>query len=557
MKLLYLCLVCLLCVVTSGWAADLEKASVTMPYAELASLLERVRAVEASLESVAPESPVDVIVKSAEYQLDCVNPQAATLQASFSVSNLSSQWQTVRLVEATEAIRSVAPDTVKMVQREDGVSVLLEPRTDVVVTLGLQLAAPSRSRSGRVVADFFAIPAAQSRLMVKHQAEPSAVVVSGAAGANAERSEFSLRASGGRIQVALYEATSLAQTQWSGTAHHLVQDQGSRLEVTSRVRLSATDGGRTSEAHLILPGHVSVDAVQGLGAGYARHTLETTASARIIRMTWSDDAAMTREVLVKYSVPLATSEGNFAMPVLKLANAVGVEGFYYFTDFEGVELTPVNGEWAALGRVPEWMRALVGSQALHAYAVADVEAFELTARWMTRLKTATATVQLAEYETEVVSEGGRLHSGHILVEHQSAADYVFKLPEGGKLLSCAVAGRAVEPILETDGSLRVALAEGGRRDGLTQVGYVFTTKAGKMNPVEGQAQLELPRTPLFIHRLTWSVKLPAEYQATALEGNVVIDAGGADGQVVRLSKQICDDETPVASLYYTRRDLER
>jgi hypothetical protein len=62
---------------------------------------------------------------------------------------------------------------------------------------------------------------------------------------------------------------------------------------------------------------------------------------------------------------------------------------------------------------------------------------------------------------------------------------------------------------------------------------------------------------LFIHKLTWSVKLPSEYQATALEGNVVIDAGGAGGQLVRLSKQICDDETPVASLYYTRRDLER
>jgi hypothetical protein len=486
-----------------------------------------------------------------------MNPEAATMEASFSVSNLSSQWQTVMLVEATEAIRSIQPESVKMVQRDGGISVLLEPRSDVVVTLGLQLGAPSRSRSGRVLADFFAIPAAQSRLTVQHQVEPSAVVVAGAIGANSDHTEFSLRALGGPVKVTLYEDSSLVSTQWRGTAHHLVRDLGSRLEVLSRLRLNATDGGRTSEAHLIFPSEVSVDSVQGLGAGQARHRLDTIANECIVHLTWSDDASMTREVLVKYSMPLVSSEGRIAMPNLKVANAVRLEGFYYFTDFEGVELSPAHAEWMKLGRVPEWIRSEVGSQALSYYSVANASAFELTARWMTRLKTATATIQLAEYTTDVVSEGGRLHSGRIVIEHQGAADYGFKLPDGGKLLSCAVGGRAVEPILKQDGSLRIALPEVGRRDGLTQVDYVFTTKAARMNPVEGQARLELPHTPLFIHQLRWSVNLPAEYQATALEGNVVIDAGGVDGQVVRLSKQICDDETPLASLYYTRRDLER
>ena len=50
--------------------------------------------------------------------------------------------------------------------------------------------------------------------------------------------------------------------------------------------------------------------------------------------------------------------------------------------------------------------------------------------------------------------------------------------------------------------------------------------------------------------------LPDDYQATALEGNVVIDAGGAKGGAVRLSKQIFGDEMPFASLYSTRKNLE-
>jgi hypothetical protein len=557
MKKLYAYLVCLLCVTTFGVAADLEKASVTMAYAELASLLDRVSAVEANWELAEPEPPVDVIVKSAVYRLNCMDPEAATLEANFSVSNLSSQWQTVMLVEATEAIRSIEPDSVNMVQRDGGLHVLLEPRSDVVVTLGLQLGAPSRSRSGRVIANFYAISAVQSRLVVQHRAEPSAVVVSGAIGTNAARTAFSLSASGGSIQVTLYEESSMVSTQWSGTAHHLVRDSGSRLEVTSHLRLNATDGGRTSEVHLILPNNVSVDAVEGSGSSHAQHTLEMTASERIIHLTWSDDAPMTREVLVRYSFPIGMSDGRLKMPRLRVADAISVDGFYYFTDIDGVELSPLDDEWLPLGSVPEWIAREIGSRLVGYYSVLGGEPFELTARWLTRLKTATATIKLAEYTTEVVAEGGRLHSARIMVEHEGVADYVFKLPEGGKLLSCDVGGRAVEPILKEDGSLRIVLPTGGRRDGLTQVGYVLTTKGSKMNPVEGQAQLELPRTPLFIHKLTWSVKLPSEYQATALEGNVVIDAGGAGGQLVRLSKQICDDETPVASLYYTRRDLER
>ena len=53
------------------------------------------------------------------------------------------------------------------------------------------------------------------------------------------------------------------------------------------------------------------------------------------------------------------------------------------------------------------------------------------------------------------------------------------------------------------------------------------------------------------------MQLPAEYQATALEGNVVIETGGANGKPICLSKQICDDEVPRADLYYTRKDLDR
>jgi hypothetical protein len=150
-----------------------------------------------------------------------------------------------------------------------------------------------------------------------------------------------------------------------------------------------------------------------------------------------------------------------------------------------------------------------------------------------------------------------LHKAQITIEHRSQTRYSFTLPDGGKLLACAVNGRPTEPLVEAEGGLALILPKVTTKHTQTNVSYVYTTKGDKLNPVEGKAQLELPRTPLFIHQVRWQVQLPAEYQATALEGNVVIETGGANGKPICLSKQICDDEVPQASLYYTRKDLER
>ena len=219
-------------------------------------------------------------------------------------------------------------------------------------------------------------------------------------------------------------------------------------------------------------------------------------------------------------------------------------------------MQPVGETWADVGRVPGWMSELVGSQTLLTAPAQDTGVLRVTARVLPRLKISEATVPLAEYWTDVVSEGGMLHKAQVIIEHRSQTRYSFTLPEGGKLLACAVNGRSVEPLIAGEGGLALILPKVTSKEAKTMVSYVYTTKGNKLDPVEGEVQLALPRTPLFIHQVKWQVQLPAEYQATALEGNVVIDAGGANGKPICLSKQICDDEVPQAALYYTRKDLE-
>ena len=206
--------------------------------------------------------------------------------------------------------------------------------------------------------------------------------------------------------------------------------------------------------------------------------------------------------------------------------------------------------------MPYWIDEGVRAESLRYLELGESDLLTLTARLLPRVETAPDTVQMAQYTSSVVADGGMLHKAEVHIDHSESSEYRVKLPQSAKLLSCTMNGRTAEPLLAEDGALLFTLPGGADGNGTSRVTYVFTAKGVKMDPVEGKAQIALPRTPVFVHKLSWEVQLPSEYEATALEGNVVIEAGGSKGGIVRLSKQIFDDEPPLASLYYTRRDLE-
>lgn len=537
-------------------ASDLEQASVTMPYTELASLLDRVSAVEQTIAVETPKPPVAVIIHSAEYDLNCEDPESPELQVNFVVSNLSEAWQAVPLLPAGAVLTSVEPIDAKLVPIDQMLCALLEPGGDASIRIGLVSAGDSASGSRRTVADFVAIGAARSVLRIQHGGNPEAVVVTGAVGANTDKTLFGLPSTGGPVRVTLYEAQALEPVRWKGVAHYLVHDDEGEVEVNCRVRLTASGNGRTSDAQLQLPPMAEFRSLNSAGL-QGRYELELTQQGPLIHLRWNDESMIQREVQLSYTVPTLGTEEMWEVGGLSVSNSAHWDEAFYVLPFEGYAMHPVDTDWSEVGRVPTWMKHLVGSKELRAAQPKEGGVLLLLAKRLPRLKTSEATVSLAAYTTNVVAEGGMLHKAQITIEHRSQTRYSFALPEGGKLLACAVNDRSTDPLIEADGSLALVLPKVASKEAKTQVSYAYTTKGSQMNAVEGRVQLELPRTPLFIHQVKWHVQLPIEYQATALEGNVVIETGGADGRPICLSKQICDDETPQASLYYTRKDLER
>lgn len=554
MKKLLLPILWMAAVVPLLASPTIEGATVTLPYVELASLVERVNTLERSSEERVPEPPVSVIVDAARYTLNCEDVENATLLASFGVSNLSDEWQWVPLFEAGVSVRSVEPRDAKVVEADGQLMLLLEPSAETSVEIEVRAGQSPHLRGGRTLVAFDAVAAFRSSLVVEQGALPSKLVVVGAVASDVEDGHFGLPSSGGMVRVEMYEAEALEGARWNGSVQYLIDEAEGSMRVQARMRLQAADNGRTSTVELKLPAVAEVVSVESAGIEGPPETAMTS-RGQLLRLRWDDEESLTRIVDVAFVLPMDYDSEIWRIDGVKVSNVSTWKQRYYLRAFDGMGLHPVHGDWTQLGVVPEWIAEQGGSAGLRHVRIDDADSLALSARVLPRLKTSVATVRLAKYRTQLVEEGGMLHQATVIVEHGSSASYRFALPDGAKLLSCAIENRNVEPVVLGDGELLLELSAPHRSSSNTSLSYAYTTDDMKLNPVEGKAELALPLTPLFIHRLNWDIDLPEDYEATALEGNVVIDEGG--GQVVRLSKKICHGERPYAALYYTRRDLNR
>ena len=120
-------------------------------------------------------------------------------------------------------------------------------------------------------------------------------------------------------------------------------------------------------------------------------------------------------------------------------------------------------------------------------------------------------------------------------------------------------GVAAQPVQRENGVIELAVPTPAK--GTTTVALVYTAKLKALDPVSGNAALELPRTPLFIEHLDWSIALPAIFEVTAIDGNVSVAGSTADpgrgDRAVALRKDFCRAERPAVSLFYQRRSLDK
>ena len=210
-----------------------------------------------------------------------------------------------------------------------------------------------------------------------------------------------------------------------------------------------------------------------------------------------------------------------------------------------------------MARQPEWMRAEIGGAA---FVTAEAPGqLVLQTHWLPAIATAEAIISESKASLRLVADGATQTAISYTIKHQAPLAWRLELPADVELLSCTVQGAAAQPVQRENGVIELALP--APEKGATAVALVYTAKLKPLDPVSGDVALELPRTPLFIEHLDWSVSLPAAFEITAIDGNVSVGESVAEpvrgDRAIALRKDFCRAERPGVSVFYQRRSLEK
>jgi hypothetical protein len=488
---------------------------------------------------------------------------SSRIDADFEVETFDTKWQRIPLLGG-EARLDKADSGERSVVWDGGYALLTNTpgRTPLALHLAArgvrQFAAPLKLTIGSAAVKRLSvtgIPAGQEA-RVNGQA---GAVVDGAAVflLGGDATEVSLEIAAAKIDDAPPPSPPITLSHWHTQSQVLVRFAEGRLHFAARVYARADDGSGL-ETTLVLPANAAAIAVTADDLGDWSQT-RAEDGRRLLRLRWKTRDVLDREASVTYALPQSPLAEQWVLQAPAVPDEKEARCLYAILPAEGLELKG-DGLRAAVEsrRLPEWMRAKIGGASFVTTEAGPQLA--LQAHWLPSIATAEAIVSDAKAALRLVPDGATQTAVSYTIKHQAPLAWRLELPEKVELLSCTVGGIAARPVQREKGVIELALPTPG--NGATTVALVYTAQLKPLDPVSGSASLELPRTPLFIEHLDWSIALPAAFEVTAIDGNVSVSSTpvppAATGELgIALRKDFCRAERPAVALFYQRRNLEK
>ncbi len=163
-----------------------------------------------------------------------------------------------------------------------------------------------------------------------------------------------------------------------------------------------------------------------------------------------------------------------------------------------------------------------------------------------------AIISEASFQSQIARDGAQLTHAILRIEHRAAASLRLQLPAQAELLRGAVAGRPLPAeVTATEGALMIPLpAPGADAERTTEVTLTYFVQGAPLHASEGEFDLALPRSPLLMHRMDWSVELPEGLEISA-QGNAETQPVAAPRRhALQLTRRLCRDSATQVRLTY-------
>ena len=547
---------------------QLKEARVTLPYHELKTLWESVVGRKTATPPPAPP-PVGFIVSAAVYDLEMRGDGPVILRAGFRGRSLAGGWQEVPLLDGDFRLVKAEPEGADVVWTDSGYALLVEEKGAFDAVLEF---------SGPPVADLlhggglrFAPGAATGkRLTASGLPSGREVAIDGvsAAVSETEGQVFHLTSATAeyviRVRKTGAEASGPpAPSEWDVHSQVGVCYGDGRLSYACRLYCRAEEGSGQS-IDILLPRNASSIEVEGDDVG-GSEVVAAGDGRRRLRVLWKSRGILDRKLNLSYQAPQSPLAKSWTVSGPVSGGTGESRILYALVPPDGLELSGQHVLTASASpRLPAWLQEqLGGSDFLTAEAAGPLV---LTARWLPRVKTADAIVTRAEFVMRLVDDGSHHTVASYAIAHQAPLNWKVELPVGCEILSCKVNDSPARPVLRED-AVEFSLTASGDEAAIT---FSYTGRSEPLDPVSGSVELELPLTGLFIDRLDWELTLPADFETTAVSGNVKIsrdpkcgkggksekDAGSAvDSGRIRLVRRLCRGDRPAVEVHYRKKGV--
>jgi len=336
---------------------------------------------------------------------------------------------------------------------------------------------------------------------------------------------------------------------WNWQHQALVVPAEGDLDYHVVARASASDGSGLSASLRMPP---DARGIEASGDDLAHFRSQPAADrSHTLHLEWRTRGVLERDVTIRYRMPLRPLDPRWVLQAPSGGEAATRTRFI-ITESPALAYAGdgLRGPFQPVG-LPAALAAHTNGARCH-----DIEAperAEINVGIVPKATIADGVVTQAVWSLKLEPDGALLTEGLLEIAHQGPFGLDLDTPPGMKLLACEVDKKSVAPIDLGDGRLRIPLPPANTTSAIR---CSFTGRGEAVDPVSGTLALALPMVPAFIRSLSWTIELPAGYQAET-HGNltrVALQERDAPS-LIRLRKNLCREERPEVNVFYQREGL--
>lgn len=536
----------------------LKDAQVTIPYSELQRLW--TEANQAEPEPEVPKPPIDSLVRSLDANVEILD-HSVRLTAEISVESFGDEWSLIELLAVDAGLVDVEPQDARVIRREGAFSLLQEGAG--TVDLKLTFERPRRIGGREQLLEIQPLEATSRVLSLSGIADGRSIEVNGvshfpdalgsvaipASATNEEKLSIALAASGAMDA----QEAEVAPSIWRLSSQIVVHHEDGALHFEGRI-FAQDESGDGSGMELALDGKArEVEFIgEGIHTGRPRRGED---DRQLYSLSWDANGTMDRAIDFSFTTPVSPLADSWRLSVPSATEeGSSAEALFVIPLSEGLEISGdgVQAEEESQ-RISQWFQQRIAASGFVSVQTDTNVAIE--PRWAPRRTTAQATIAQATFQTQLEKNGQTLNQVAYHIEHDQPLTWRLQLPVDCEVLKCAVNGQQTAPIQRDDATAEFQLKPESSDEGdgsVVEITYAQRSEA--LDEVGGNSILTLPETNLFIHEISWALRIPDTYAVTAVDGDFEVasdlDTGGSN--TLSLHKRLVQAEAPAIDLFYSR-----